>query len=566
MNAAQLTSRVEQLIQPHIEAGDILGLSLALIQGNDVVYSGGFGKTSTEESGVPVTPNTLFALGSVCKTLCAVLVMRLVEASKINLDTPVIEYIPELKFSNDDLGKKVTIRHLLSHTSGLPAFGKTWGSRDPDSLKRFVLEQVPYYTFFAQPGEIYLYASSAFCIAGYVAEVVTGRYYDDLIREYVFEPLGMTCTSFDPTEILTYSVALPHDKTADGSLKVSHQIPYNVSGNPSGFAYGSILDLTQLAKMFLNSGRLSNELLLQPSSLALMTAHQGSLDFLPSTRPLKNCFQKSGLGIFTGNYRSRAFWGHDGRMPEYLTFLHLFPEDNTALVVMTNNCDEAALYKVVPQIYNALLDLPEAPEPNETVIPPAIIQNVEHLEYYVGQYFSGGVFSRVLLVGNQLMLELENTVLTLFPIGENHFYAYYPEKPHFSVRFLRAFDTRISHVVIAGRLYERMDIDETFQSDLITLETYEGLYKDPSNTRFDQLLQVKLKDEKIIVSESGFEMPCTALSNTLFLCPYGLIEFRYTKSNVPILVWGKATPYFAINQMAWKKNKVVQYLAQPYTG
>ncbi len=262
MNSSQLTSRVEQLIQPHIEAGDILGLSLAVIQGNDIVYSGGFGKTSTEESGVLVTPNTLFALGSVCKTLCAVLVMRLVEEGKINLDTPVIEYIPELKFSNENLGKKVTTRHLLSHTSGLPAFGKTWGSRDPDSLKRFVLEQVPYYTFFAQPGAIYLYASSAFCIAGYVAEVVTGRYYEDLIRAYVLDPLSMTRTSFDPTEILTYSVALPHDKMDDGSLKVSHQIPYNVCGNPSGFAYGSILDLTQLAKIFLNSGRLSNESLL----------------------------------------------------------------------------------------------------------------------------------------------------------------------------------------------------------------------------------------------------------------------------------------------------------------
>lgn len=565
MNSTQLTSRVEQLIQPHIDAGDILGLSLAVIQGNDVVYSGGFGKTSTEESGVPVTPNTLFALGSVCKTLCAVLVMRLAEEGKINLDTPVLEYIPELKFSDKDLGKKVTTRHLLSHTSGLPAFGKTWGSRDQDSLKRFVLEQVPYYTFFAQPGAIYLYASSAFCIAGYVAEVVTGRYYDDLVREYVLDPLSMTSTSFDPTEIVTYSVALPHDKTDDGSLKISHQIPYNVGGNPSGFAYGSVLDLVQLATMFLNRGRFLNESLLQPSSLASMTADHGSLDFLTSTRPLKNCFQKSGLGIFTGNYRSRPFWGHDGRMPEYVTLLHLFPEDNTALVLMTNNCDEKALYQIVPQIYNVLLGFPEKPEPNEAITHPAIIGDVERPEHYVGRYLSGGVFSRVSMVENQLMLELEDTVLTLFPIGEHHFYARFPEKPHFSIRFLQAFDTRISHVMIAGNLYERMDMDETFQPDFTKLKTYEGMYKDPSNTSLDQLLRVELKDEKIIVLESGFEMPCTALSDTLFLCPYALIEFRRTKSNVPILVWGKTTPYFAVNKMAWEQNKVVQYIVQPYT-
>ncbi len=296
-----------------------------------------------------------------------------------------------------------------------------------------------------------------------------------------------------------------------------------------------------------------------------MTAAHGSLDFLTSTRPLKNCFKKSGLGMFTGNYRSRPFWGHDGRMQEYVTLLHLFPEDNTALVLMTNNCDEAALYKIVPQIYNSLLGLPETPEPNETVIPPAVILNVEHPEHYVGRYLSGGVFSSVSMVENRLMLELEDAVLTLFPIGEYHFYAHFPEKPHFSIKFLQAFDTRISHVMIARSLYERMDMDETFQPNFMKLKTYEGLYKDPSNTSYNQLLRVELKDEKIIISESSFEMPCTALSNTLFLCPYGLIEFRHTKSNVPILMWGKATPYFAINEIVWEKSKVVQYLAPPYT-
>lgn len=97
-----------------------LGAAVALIKGGEVIYSGGFGTTTVAEHGVKVTPRTLFYYGSICKTLCATLIMRLVEQRQLALDTPIVHYLPDLHFSNPTYGQKVTLRHLLSHTSGLP--------------------------------------------------------------------------------------------------------------------------------------------------------------------------------------------------------------------------------------------------------------------------------------------------------------------------------------------------------------------------------------------------------------------------------------------------------------
>jgi CubicO group peptidase (beta-lactamase class C family) len=207
----------DALVQRYVDDEIVLGAAVAIIQNGEISYIGGFGRTTVEEHGVQVTSSTLFAYGSICKNICAALIMRLVEQGLLNLDMPIVHFLPDLRFSNARHGEKVTLRHLLSHTSGIPMAGKYWGPRDPESLKRFVYEQIPHYTFLAAPGTFHLYSNTAFCIAGYIAEAITGEFYDDLVQEYVFDPLQMVRTSFDPVVSLTYPVALPHKTGADSN-------------------------------------------------------------------------------------------------------------------------------------------------------------------------------------------------------------------------------------------------------------------------------------------------------------------------------------------------------------
>lgn len=203
-------ARVEERIQRAVERGQVLGLALAVVEGDTITVARGFGITSVEPEGVPITPTTLFCAASLSKTILATAVMRLVDRGLLDLDQPVLRYLPGFALSNPDFGARVTLRHLLSHTSGLAAGGKDWGSPERDALERFCDDQLSRYTFIAEPGRVHLYSNTAICLAGYVLEVVTRTSYRDLVAELVFEPLRMTRSTYDHAVAMTHRVALAH--------------------------------------------------------------------------------------------------------------------------------------------------------------------------------------------------------------------------------------------------------------------------------------------------------------------------------------------------------------------
>src|SRR5687767_155308 len=104
-------------IQSYMDKQAAFGAAVAILQDGEIVYSGGFGTTSLEAHGVNVTPDTLFAYGSICKTICATLIMRLVESGTLDLNLPINHYLPDLAFSNQEYRGRLTLRHLLSHSS-----------------------------------------------------------------------------------------------------------------------------------------------------------------------------------------------------------------------------------------------------------------------------------------------------------------------------------------------------------------------------------------------------------------------------------------------------------------
>ncbi len=242
MNVTQLEERV----QSHVDAGQILGLALAIVRGDEIIYTRGFGATSVEPEGVAVTPTTVFDIGSIAKVLLGALIMRLVERGTLGLDEPVLTYLPGFAFSDQERGRRVTLRHLLSHTSGLPAAGKDWGPPDRDALGRFVREQLSRHAFLAEPGRVHLYSNTAICLAGHVAEAATGQRYRDLVREEVLDPLAMSRTTYDRAVAMTQRVALPHAAGDDGRPRALHRWVDNASGEPSGFAIAPVLDLANL--------------------------------------------------------------------------------------------------------------------------------------------------------------------------------------------------------------------------------------------------------------------------------------------------------------------------------
>ena len=137
--ALQATSRpVDDYITARMETAHIPGLSVAIVQGDQIVYLKGYGQA--DPSGRPVTPQTPFIIGSISKTFTALAVMQLVESGKVDLDAPVQRYLPWFRVADPEASAQITVRNLLNHTSGLPQKADTflWTDQDAGVLERSV--------------------------------------------------------------------------------------------------------------------------------------------------------------------------------------------------------------------------------------------------------------------------------------------------------------------------------------------------------------------------------------------------------------------------------------------
>ena len=243
--------KLEQHIEAEMKAARVPGLALAIVKDQEIIYARGFGVTSVEDGGLPVTPRTLFCIGSTTKPLTGTAIMRLVEAKKLDLDTPVAEFVPWLTIGSGGIAGHITLRMLLSHTSGLTSAWPCYAPRNLSDLESFIGEWMPQCKLIAPPGRVWSYSNLGIDLAGYIAEVVTGKYYPELMRTLVFEPLEMLCTTYDPTVAMTYPMAYAHDLAKDGVLHVQHQFHQNTVDNPASQAVSTVLDLANFSIMHL---------------------------------------------------------------------------------------------------------------------------------------------------------------------------------------------------------------------------------------------------------------------------------------------------------------------------
>jgi CubicO group peptidase (beta-lactamase class C family) len=249
LSALGLDAVIDERMSQWTVPGVVVG---ALHNGEREIHS--YGVTSLE-TGYPIRPDTLFPIGSIGKVHTAVLVMTLVDEGKLDLDAPVITYLPHLRLADAHARDTVTLRQLLSHQSGL--FGDYYddfGMGD-DALAHCVssfgaLRQL------SAPGELWAYCSSGFMLAGRVIEAVTGQPFEVATRKRVFAPLGLNHTFFFAHEAITYPTAVGHVlKTPGGDEhEVSHDylLPRNVA--PAGGAVSDAGDLLTFAAFSMGHG------------------------------------------------------------------------------------------------------------------------------------------------------------------------------------------------------------------------------------------------------------------------------------------------------------------------
>jgi len=392
--------RLTELATQHKIPGASLGI-LRLASGdggNDELVEAVHGLLS-KDTGVDVTTETAFQIGSITKVWTATVVMQLVDEGKLDLDAPIMDVLPDLRVGDSKVAKKVTMRHLLTHTSGIDGDIFSDTGRGDDCLKKYVDELADA----AQNhplGATFSYCNSGFSLAGRVIEVLTGKTWDAVVRERLFAPLGLSHTTTLPEEAILGRAAVGHVAEPE---EEPHPAPFWLlprSAGPAGLINSTARDVAAFARMHLADGLSADgSQVLSAESVAAMQQQQTEL---PDKHSLGDGW---GLGWILFGWDGQRLFGHDGNTIGQAAFLRILPGAGLVVVLLTNGGNGKDLFEqLYGEIFTEIAGL-QMPAPLE---PPKQAPDVD-LARYVGVYERTSVTTEVFLRDGSLMLRSTST-------------------------------------------------------------------------------------------------------------------------------------------------------------
>jgi len=319
---AQVGRRVDAYVREQMREQHVPGLALAVMRDGKIVKATGYGLADVEDD-VAATPGTVFQMGSAAKPITATAVMMLVEAGSVKLDDKISKLFPEAPAA----WKDITVRHLLSHTSGIPDYGPEESSKDKgivdfhaDYTEDELVQKLAALPLSFQPGEKWGYSNSGYVLLGVLIRRVTGRFYGDLLQQRIFKPLGMSAT-----RVISEADIIPHRsngyRLVDGTLKHQDWVSPSLNALADGAVYTSVLDMEKW------DAALSTEKLLRKETLEQMWT---------PTRLNDRSTVAYGLGWGVVRVNGHRLLRHRGAWQGFSSILHRYHDDRLTVVIFTN--------------------------------------------------------------------------------------------------------------------------------------------------------------------------------------------------------------------------------------
>jgi len=373
------------------------GVAVAVVEKGEVTFAKGFGsKDPTAPAAAPVEPTTLFRIGSTQKSLTAIALLQNVQADTVDLDQPIVDYLPgfHLTLTPDPVGA-ITARQLLTHTSGVHDYLEIAAPADETTdaaLAGFLTGRYADLGYVqSPPGAFFAYSNPGYMLAGLLAETVTGVPYRTVMHDRVFAPLGMNRTVFLPSEVIAdgdYALGQTCDPAADASCTnpagigpVVRPGSYdNPWGRPAGYAWSSVLDMAKLATFLVHG----DDQVLARDLATAMTSPQVPM---PETGGLSSY----GFGVVTSpgialaspqgqvSYYALTMIGHDGALPGYSANMSCLPQVDFCFITLASG-DNAFFIQSLVTAIETLVDLPTPSTP------PDVGPRLDRLDAYVGTY------------------------------------------------------------------------------------------------------------------------------------------------------------------------------------
>jgi len=348
-------STLDQYISAEMNRLGIPGAAIAITQGDTVVHLKGYGVA--DPAGAKVTAQTPFYIGSISKSITAVAVMQLVEAGRLELDTPVVNYLPWFRLANKTESDKITLRHLLNQTSGISTKdgNRYWGSQEKletviRGLKAIALNH--------PPGEKFQYSNINYSIAGLLIEKASGEKYGDYIKRHVFAPLKMNHSYTQENEALGNGLAKGHYYMFGGVFAGTGSSPPVYLA--SGFILSSAEDMAHYLIAHINAGHYGDASILSANGVSI----------LHSTAPEKNhsSFHYA-MGWSVKNRNHTTILAHNGDTGYFHGIVLMVKEMGLGVVLLTNASGFEQLAQVDLMANNVLNIINGAGSPTPISLP-----------------------------------------------------------------------------------------------------------------------------------------------------------------------------------------------------
>jgi CubicO group peptidase (beta-lactamase class C family) len=493
---------------------NVPGIGVGIVVKDQLVFAKGFGYRDYGKK-LPFTSKTTMPIASNTKLFTAVANGLLVDEGKLEWDKPVRNFVPSIQFYNDELNATVTIRDMLSHRTGITRHDTIWYKSD--FTRKELFERLKYLEPSQPMRQTFLYNNMMYAGAGHVVELLSGKSWEDFVRERIFTPLGMSSSVFSIDDVIRQDDhGVPYTERRD-SFEL-YEIPYyreQVGIGPAGAINSNLEDLSKWLIALLNDGKLGGKPVI-PSDVLKATLAPAIA--LPNTQLEARGYgevlnQAYGTGRFTMSYRGHLLASHGGDINGFHSQVAMMPNDGLGVIVLVIGDHAAPLYNVVSyNVFERMLGMDETPwsqrmldirlkgkEAGKTARSKAGSQKIagtspsHSLDDYIGEFENPG-YGVVTITKQAAGLVFDFHKITL-PLTHFHYDRFDTADDEEDGKWSVNFSTNPQGEVDKAM----MSLDEAevaftrrvpaALSELMTLKPYAGTYETATGAKFDVVLK-----------------------------------------------------------------------------
>jgi CubicO group peptidase (beta-lactamase class C family) len=326
---------IDALMQEALKSWNVPGASLAIVRGNEVIHLKGYGVKDLKTA-QPVTPDTIFAIGSTSKAFTTAAMAILVDDGKMNWDDPVRKHIPWFRLSDPLANEFVTMRDIVCHRTGLSRNDLLWYASPWKGEE--IIRKVGFVKLSRPFRSTYQYQNIMFLTAGHAVGMISGGTWESFVEQRIFNPLGMKNSNFSATVAeKAADHATPHRKNKEEKVEL---IPWRNIDNigPAGSINLTARDLSAWARMQLNGGKFDGRQIISTANLAETHTPQMVVRMEPQARAMNpdTTMMNYGLGWMIQDYRGRQIISHGGNIDGFTARITLIPEAKIGIIILAN--------------------------------------------------------------------------------------------------------------------------------------------------------------------------------------------------------------------------------------